>query len=381
VPYYFKGCQPIDYYIRQNYATESDISLVSDALSILETGYPRSFNFKGFTEEENSVKSAILINFASPSEFSQVKTEQSDASGEAAGLGSMGSFEEVNSPRWGSQASDSGVLWVNQDYWLTMTRDEKLFLMIHEVGHVLGLDHPQNGTNQIMNGDADYFYPVLGSGDKLGLQILSALAGCSNFPDYLLDDASTGSAPSTNTDNGQSNESVYDGTTDEEGNAGIRRNLLASATNSCGNDFPYVVLKLNSQIPGTWMMTESDGCGSGRAYTWRDPGDAENLVYLELSASIGWCQNIGPDDVDLIAESLVYNYGDFSRLETLNQRFIYAYNRLASPNDSLRYGLVEVGEANQWCGDAGTTTLEIGQSISQGSDLFDQIFQSVFSDL
>ena len=67
---------------------------------------------------------------------------------------------------------------------------------MHEMGHVLGLTHPVNGTNQIMDASA-YYGTSLGSGDLLGLQILSALAGCRDFPDYLIPVSTQSSATDT----------------------------------------------------------------------------------------------------------------------------------------------------------------------------------------
>ena len=51
IPVYFKGCGPIDYFIRQNYASSEDISIVKTALSNLGDGAGRLFNFKGLTKE------------------------------------------------------------------------------------------------------------------------------------------------------------------------------------------------------------------------------------------------------------------------------------------------------------------------------------------
>jgi hypothetical protein len=58
---------------------------------------------------------------------------------------------------------------------------------MHEAGHVFGLDHPRNGVDQLMTGEPVPLKASFGNGDLKGLRILSAVAGCREFPKYLRD--------------------------------------------------------------------------------------------------------------------------------------------------------------------------------------------------
>lgn len=188
VPAYFKGCGPIDYFVRQNYASSEDLSLIGEAMSEISEGLGRSFKFQGSTENRDVSKlpEGILIDFTSFSEFQEELRSSESPHEDAAGLGAPDQYETTSKPRFGSLAAVRGTVWINEEYWSSMESDYKVHILKHELGHVLGLTHPTNGEGQVMS-DLVQSYDLnsLGSGDLMGLQILSALAGCRDFPDYL----------------------------------------------------------------------------------------------------------------------------------------------------------------------------------------------------
>ena len=203
VPVYFKGCGPIDYFVRQNYASSEDLSLIGEAMSEMSQGLGRSFKFKGFTEvrDVSKLSEGILIDFTSSSEFQEELRSSTSPHADAAGLGGPDQYETTSKPRFGSLTAARGTIWINEEYWSNMESSYKVHLLTHELGHVLGLTHPTNGVGQVMS-DLDQSYDLysLGSGDLMGLQILSALAGCRDFPEYLTQASSQDSTTANNSD-------------------------------------------------------------------------------------------------------------------------------------------------------------------------------------
>ena len=185
VPIYFDGCGDISYEVRANYANERDLELIQYALNKISDTYGRNFVFVGVTDKfaVEETNSNILINFTSSDESQKLKENRSEDGIDVAGLGGPQDSKSTNKPINGSWAWTKGMVWIEREYWPNMNEIEKVNLIIHEIGHALGLDHPDNLTGQQMG----YEYQEtneLGSGDVLGLQALSALAGCREMPNF-----------------------------------------------------------------------------------------------------------------------------------------------------------------------------------------------------
>ena len=375
IPVYFKGCGPIDYFIRQNYASSQDISIVKTALSNLADGAGRSFNFKGLSENTEGVAppGSVLIDFTNERESKELRKAQSKAQSDSesgvAGLGGPGIPIFTNTPRFNSQVSTDGTISINQRYWPGLSTEDKITVIMHEMGHVLGLDHPVNGTNQLMDASGSYYNTSLGKGDLLGLQILSALAGCREFPDYLKVGSSQNSASEVT--QSQSTQSVESSAGSEAGLEDIylNRSTIDSALNSCGSSYPEVIQELNYVIPSSWNMQEDNGCGSGNSHTWSNPYNSSESVTLSGWGGVGWCQDVDPDDLDTIASQLVGEVDYISRVWRNSGRFIYLYS-----NNSTT-GHIEIGSESQFCGD-GSTILTVSDVADM--DLSDALVEVVF---
>ncbi len=371
IPVYFKGCGPIDYFIRQNYASSQDISIVQTALSNLADAAGRSFNFKGFSEntEGEAPPGSVLIDFTNERESKELRKAQSNAESGVAGLGGPGIPIVTNTPRFNSQVSTDGTISINQRYWPGLSTEDKNTVIMHEMGHVLGLDHPVNGTNQLMDASGGYYITSLGKGDLLGLQILSALGGCREFPDYLkVGSAQNSASEVTQNQSTPSEDSSAVSETDLE-DMYLNRSTINSSLNSCGSSYSEVIQEINFLIPSSWNLQEDDGCSSGRSHTWSNPEYFAQSVSLSSWAGVGWCQDVDPDDLDTIARELVGDFDSFTRVWRSSGRFIYMY----SGNSTT--GHIEIGSESQFCGD-GSVILTVNDEVDM--DLADEILEVVF---
>jgi hypothetical protein len=186
VPAFWPGCKPLTYEVRENYASKNDLKIVQAALDNISVHYKRKFEFVGLTNNlvADEISSDILIDFTSLAE-SQSLTEANLGLGEAdaAGLGGP-TFIESSRPLWNSLKIIKGQIWIEKQAWLNSNSRGKKSLIMHEIGHVIGLTHPEKKANQVM-GYNNYVVSKLGKGDILGIRILSAIAGCQAIPKYL----------------------------------------------------------------------------------------------------------------------------------------------------------------------------------------------------
>jgi hypothetical protein len=86
---------------------------------------------------------------------------------------------------WGPTRADGrtvelpthGSVVVDASKWKDMTRHDRTLLYLHEIGHVVGLDHPRD-QNQVMTSGAYDLPPAYQKGDLEGLALLGRRAGC-----------------------------------------------------------------------------------------------------------------------------------------------------------------------------------------------------------
>lgn len=187
LPAYLNGCGTIPFYVRRNYATSNDLNLVKEGLRLVGKAYGRKFEFAGYTKatKVSGLPSSFLINFTDLQESVELRKQSKLEVHGVLGIGGPESYMSINSPRFGSNYFDKGTIQINGDKWPELTEEEKVALIMHEAGHVFGLDHPKNGMGQLMTGEPVSLKVGFGDGDLKGLRILSAVAGCREFPNYL----------------------------------------------------------------------------------------------------------------------------------------------------------------------------------------------------
>jgi hypothetical protein len=88
-----------------------------------------------------------------------------------------GGFAAVGVPGSSVERPTHGSVVIDAATWKGMTRHDRTVLYLHEIGHVVGLDHPADGR-QIMSSGAYGLPARYQKGDLAGLAQLGLAAGC-----------------------------------------------------------------------------------------------------------------------------------------------------------------------------------------------------------
>ncbi|HEY6793930.1 MAG TPA: hypothetical protein VI248_04525 [Kineosporiaceae bacterium] len=98
-------------------------------------------------------------------------------SGWEAGRGGFAAAGEPGSTDTVVERPTHGSVVIDAAKWRDMTRHDRTVLYLHEIGHVVGLDHPADG-HQIMSSGAYNLPARYQKGDLAGLARLGLAAGC-----------------------------------------------------------------------------------------------------------------------------------------------------------------------------------------------------------
>jgi hypothetical protein len=184
VPVAFDPCRPIHYVVNPAGAPPDGASLVGTAIARVSKATGLQFVPDGATTERPSTERAAYEPARYPGRWAPVLIAWSDGTaypplaGDTAGLGqSVAAMSDR-----GEQAYVSGQIVLDRGQLSAAqmpNRAETLAVLLHELGHVVGLDHTTDGR-QLMFSDSQFNVTDFGQGDLRGLSVLGTRA-C--FPD------------------------------------------------------------------------------------------------------------------------------------------------------------------------------------------------------
>ena len=179
LPVRYNPCATIHYVVNVSQAPSYGLQLVQNAFQEISQATGIQFAFDGTTTElPTSTRSAYVNGSPNPILVAWEANGQTDylpqsnSSGTVVGMG--GSVYIYNSTA-GQFQYVSGQAAISSNY--PLTENEEIHLVLHELGHVIGLGHT-SWTNQIMY-PVDESSPITyGSGDLRGLAELGMAEGC-----------------------------------------------------------------------------------------------------------------------------------------------------------------------------------------------------------
>ncbi len=179
LPVRYNPCAPIHYVVNINEAPAYGLQLVQNAFTEIGQATGMQFIYDGTTSElpstsrpayVNGAPNPILVSWEHNGETSYLPS--SNSSGEVVGMG--GSQYTYNSTA-GQYQYVSGEAAISSSY--PLSEDETIHLVLHELGHVIGLGHTTE-TNQIMYPYDEASPITYANGDLQGLASLGMAAGC-----------------------------------------------------------------------------------------------------------------------------------------------------------------------------------------------------------
>ena len=183
LPVRYDPCAPIQYVVNASEAPSYGLQLVQNAFTEISQATGITFVFDGTTSElpstsrpafVNGSPNPILVGWEHNGETSYLPT--STTSGALVGMG--GSQFTFNSTA-GQYQYVSGEAAISSSY--PLSQDEIIHLVLHELGHVIGMGHTDY-TTQIMY-PYDAASPITyGNGDLQGLAQLGLASGCLGTP-------------------------------------------------------------------------------------------------------------------------------------------------------------------------------------------------------
>ena len=184
-PIRWNPCRAVHYRIALNQlAPTSEIAQVRSVFGIVGTALGGvTFVYDGLTtvipdtvDDAARAGTDIVVAFALPGAGT---TRSGLLSGWEAGRGGFAAAGTAGADGVLVEHPTHGSVVVDAAKWELMTRHDRTILYLHEIGHVVGLDHPTD-NHQIMSSGA-YDLPLrYQSGDLAGLVQLGRQAGCTS---------------------------------------------------------------------------------------------------------------------------------------------------------------------------------------------------------
>lgn len=180
-PFRWDACHPIPYRVNLAGTPHRNLKVVKEAVAQIARVTGFDFVYAGGTAAvpfaggsgalQQVPDDGLYIAWASARQVPGLQ-------GNIVGLGGPGVSYQRSGDSWRVQ---SGGVVIDKAAHLTdarVTGPSMLSLMLHELGHAMGLGHSSSRANVMYEGLGPWSRPRLGPGDKAGLRRLGAAAGC-----------------------------------------------------------------------------------------------------------------------------------------------------------------------------------------------------------
>lgn len=166
-PVTYNPCKRIEYVVNPAGGPPDALAFISAAVATVSRASGLAFQDDGTTAdtdfEHRSAGDPVLIGFVEPGEIKGMSVESGHI-----GLGGSTAYDVG----FGHRAYRTGMVALRSDWFDTgeVSRAEKQAVVMHELGHVLGLDHVKD-PHQLMAAE-NTGLTTLGPGDREGLALL-----------------------------------------------------------------------------------------------------------------------------------------------------------------------------------------------------------------
>lgn len=166
-PVTYSPCRPIAYVVNPHGGPHGALAFIRSAVAAISRASGLAFDYQGTTTDtgfaHRSAGDPVLIGFAAPGAIKGMSVESGHI-----GLGGSTAYEVG----LGRSVYRTGMVALRSDWFGSSTTStaEKRAVVMHELGHVLGLGHVSD-PHELMNAE-NVGLTSLGPGDRRGLALL-----------------------------------------------------------------------------------------------------------------------------------------------------------------------------------------------------------------
>lgn len=166
-PVTYSPCKPIEYVVNPSGGPRDALGFISAAVATISRASGLAFHDDGITDdtdfEHRNADDPVLIGFVRPGAMKDMSVESGHI-----GLGGSTAYDVG----FGHRMYRTGMVALRTDWFSTpdVSRAEKQAVVMHELGHVVGLDHVKD-PHELMDAE-NTGVTTLGPGDREGLALL-----------------------------------------------------------------------------------------------------------------------------------------------------------------------------------------------------------------